>query len=295
MRVDKICKKIAAATLAILFMALSTGSGLAKELDSETAQTETELAASTVNPAGTAEGDLSAETGSEIQKNTEAADEPENGVKLPSALNQQPEKADSEVPKSQEELQEEPQISFFDVRDHNWFYTEVTEAVRLKLVQGTGKGMFLPDNKVLRGDFAVMLSKLLRADLSLYGFSKYIDVPLDSYYSSAIAFVSAKEYINGYVDGKFRPQEKVSRAEMAVILCRALEAETVKETEIKKLYADDAAINFWARGQIYAMQQAGIMVGDSQNRFNPKQIVTRCEATAVLLRVYRYLYGPEGA
>ena len=60
---------------------------------------------------------------------------------------------------------------------------------------------------------------------------------------------------------------------MAKILCQAKQ---LKVTIPEKTYADDAEIAQWAKGYVYACQEAGIMEGSGDN-FNPRDNATRAD------------------
>ena len=69
---------------------------------------------------------------------------------------------------------------------------------------------------------------------------------------------------------------------MAKILAEALQLTT---SIPEKTYADDAEIAEWAKGYVYACQEAGIMEGSGDN-FNPRDNATRAEGAAVLVRAF---------
>lgn len=52
---------------------------------------------------------------------------------------------------------------------------------------------------------------------------KYPDVPNDAWYSRAVEFVTERGLMFGYDDGTFRPNDKLTRAEAAIILKRLIE------------------------------------------------------------------------
>lgn len=105
--------------------------------------------------------------------------------------------------------------------------------------------------------------------------------------------------INGYPDGSFRPNETVTRAQMAKMIC-------------KYLYGDDyiaahsnSQTNFtdisghWASAYIKFCQSEGIIAGRSSTRFAPEDTVTVLEAAKMLLVSQGYTppsqYGLVGA
>lgn len=172
--------------------------------------------------------------------------------------------------------------AFDDVSDSAWYYAEVMEAAAAGIVNGVGNNKFNPGGNVTRADFAVMIARLLDADLDSVTTDPFTDVAKDKYYFAAIAYGSEKGYLNGYSDGTFKPTKTISREEMAKILADALELDEVTEPATK--FADDSSIAAWAKPYVYACQKAEVMAGKDGNKFAPKATATRAEAAAVLVR-----------
>ncbi|WP_135555351.1 S-layer homology domain-containing protein [Paenibacillus cymbidii] len=87
-------------------------------------------------------------------------------------------------------------------------------------------------------------------------------------------------YWFGYEDGTFRPDQPVTRAEIAALIDRSLGDGAATEADG---YADvpDA---FWASAAVARLQAAGIMAGDGDGLFRPQSPITRAEMAAVLAR-----------
>ena len=133
-----------------------------------------------------------------------------------------------------------------------------------------------------RGDFAVIIARIMNYNPENYTKSAFPDVDSDLYYSAAIAFCKEQNIIDGDNNGNFNAEDPITREEMAKILCQAKQ---LKVTIPEKTYADDAEIAEWAKGYVYARQEAGIMEGSGDN-FNPRDNATRAEGAAVLVRAF---------
>ena len=60
-------------------------------------------------------------------------------------------------------------------------------------------------------------------------------------------------------------------------------------------FADNAQISSWAKDAVKAMQQAGILAGKLNNRFDPKGTATRAEVATVLRRFVEIVIDPQAA
>ena len=87
---------------------------------------------------------------------------------------------------------------------------------------------------------------------------------------------SLTAYINGFADGTFRPDQGITRAEMAAILARTVAV----GTGIKADYADLQQTH-WAYDEIQQVIQSGLMKGYPDGQFKPDQRMTRAELAAI--------------
>jgi hypothetical protein len=89
--------------------------------------------------------------------------------------------------------------------------------------------------------------------------------------------------VSGYEDASFRPDARITRAEMATMIAKALQVhlDTVAQTG----FADDEDIPEWAKGAVDAIRKLGIVNGRDGNRFVPNDTATRAEAVVMLLRM----------
>ena len=174
-----------------------------------------------------------------------------------------------------------PSETFPDVTTDDWFYDEVMTAANKGWITGDN-GYFKPDDTMKRGDFALIIARIMNYDPENYTKSAFPDVDSDLYYSAAIAFCKEQNIIDGDNNGNFNAEDPITREEMAKILCQAKQ---LKVTIPEKTYADDAEIAEWAKGYVYACQEAGIMEGSGDN-FNPRDNATRAEGAAVLVRAF---------
>ncbi|MEI6530454.1 MAG: S-layer homology domain-containing protein, partial [bacterium] len=85
-------------------------------------------------------------------------------------------------------------------------------------------------------------------------------------------------YIKGYSDGMFRPQNQITRAEVAAMLSRILGAASSTGANFS-----DLPTNHWAYGYVSATVSAGLFNGYPDGTFRPDQSITRAELSKVMV------------
>lgn len=178
-----------------------------------------------------------------------------------------------------------PSVQFTDVAADHWALNDVKKAIELGLVKGYGDGTFRPSSEISREEIAVMLARVLNMDSSsAFGNSFSDKHNISNWAQNAIAQLSQAEIIQGYEDDTFRPKSSITRAELAVIVARALNLEASLWEE-GKAFTDDHDIPNWSKAAVYQLKQLAIINGKPGNRFDPKATTTRAEAVIMLLRI----------
>ncbi|WP_162341489.1 S-layer homology domain-containing protein [Paenibacillus paridis] len=89
------------------------------------------------------------------------------------------------------------------------------------------------------------------------------------------------DIVNGYADGSFRPNERITRAEFASIITRVFDITGGHHTDIVLLDIDQ----HWAAQAIEALVQAGVINGYSDSTFRPDQTISREEMVLMMSRM----------
>lgn len=105
--------------------------------------------------------------------------------------------------------------------------------------------------------------------LQIEGWRDYVNEPVH------------QAYIQGYSDGTFKPQNSVTRAEIATMIARLVNKSL--EGSKHSSYAD-VSQSHWAVEEIELMKQLGLMTGDHKARFNPSNFMTRAEMAMIVAR-----------
>ena len=138
------------------------------------------------------------------------------------------------------------------------------------------EGSFEPDTPITRGDFAVIIDRLMKyTETSVNTFS---DLDKDAYYTEAILKLNKMSVMLGY-NGKVSPEEYLTREEAFVMLNRVYD---IKGDEKELAFNDAVVISDWALAAVKVMYGAGIINGDENNMVCPKENITRAEVIQLL-------------
>ncbi|OUS74979.1 hypothetical protein B1748_19860 [Paenibacillus sp. MY03] len=174
----------------------------------------------------------------------------------------------------------------FSDMDGHWSQQIVKKAASLKLIQGYPDGKFRPDQGVTRAQFAVMLANALKLNTTVTAPAFTDSEQIPGWAREAVAGAAAAGLINGYEDGSFHANAIVTRAQMAVMLQRALRIEAA--TGDAERFADHGDIPVWARPAVEALRASGLIEGRGGNRFAPNAETSRAEAAAMLLAMLEF-------
>lgn len=168
-------------------------------------------------------------------------------------------------------------IVYPDVGFNHWAFKEIEYIFDRKIISGYPNGEFIPERKTTRAEAAKML--VLAIELPILDVSAgYTDVPSQHWAKNYIATATKSGLFSGYPDGSFRPDENITRAEMAKILDLAYKFQgesSVKFTDVS---------NSWAMLHISTLIKNGITTGFPDNTFKPNAPTTRAQFSTFLAR-----------
>jgi uncharacterized protein YjdB len=150
------------------------------------------------------------------------------------------------------------------------------------IVTGYTDNTFKPGNAISRAEFITIINRA-------FGFEEsaeisYTDVKPGDWFAPQIQKARAAGYIAGYEDNTMRPNNKISRQEVAVIIGRILNLDNnAGLTEVDR-FSDAASIPSWSRGAVGAVVAAGYMTGYPDGSFKAGNNITRAEAVVVVGR-----------
>lgn len=177
-----------------------------------------------------------------------------------------------------------PTDIYTDIGGH-WAEGTVNRLARLRIATVCAPPLFEPEAKVSRLEFAVMVARAL-------GLTPVNEAPaftdtesMPEWSRPEVTAAYRAGIIKGLPDGSFAPDRLVSRAEMAIMLARALGYVGKDVTAGGNRFADEKEIPDWAKDQVYAAARWGLMPGYPDGSFQPANDTTRAEAATMLGRL----------
>lgn len=145
--------------------------------------------------------------------------------------------------------------TFSDVPKGYWAANYIGYMQQFGVITGYSDGSFRPDAPVTRAEFAAIAS---RFEKLTEGSKSFTDVP-DTYWAARyINFAATRGWVTGYSDGTFKPEDPITRAEVAAVTCRLLERsadQSYIRSHLKELRTfSDMTESHWAYW--YAMEAA---------------------------------------
>ena len=162
---------------------------------------------------------------------------------------------------------------FIDMTNHQWAVTAVNYLRDNGIISGKTSTQFAPADNVTRAEFAKILVNAIGIDVSGYE-SEFEDVKASDWYAPFVSAAAKSGIILG-ADGRFMPNQNITRQDMAVMIKRAL---NLDDSEYKEVFNDSAYISDYAQKAIFAVYKKGIMQGSGNGQFNPLSNATRAEA-----------------
>jgi hypothetical protein len=109
------------------------------------------------------------------------------------------------------------------------------------------------------------------------------DVKEGTYYYESVLNLTAREVINGYEDGTYRPGNAIKRGEAAMIIAAALNLDTDNVTDPG---FEDVKTSAWYYGSVAALVEKGILEGYNEKTFNPNGTLKRSEMAKILTKAF---------
>lgn len=176
------------------------------------------------------------------------------------------------------------ETKFNDVSANDWFASAVDYVTGKGMMNGTADNTFSPKANTTRGMVVTVLYRLENQPST--SAASFTDVASGAYYANAVAWANANGIVSGYGSGKFGPNDKVTREQLAAILYRYAQYKKYDVSGANSLdgYTDVQSVSSYAVPALQWANAAGVVTGKSGSKLDPKGNATRAEVAAMLMR-----------
>lgn len=171
---------------------------------------------------------------------------------------------------------------FTDTRNH-WAKDDIETLAARGIVTGVTETTFEPDRSITRAEFATLIVKALNLTSSVP--AGFADVAENAWHYTYVNAAANAGLITGY-DGYFRPDDVITREEMAVIIAKAYVnlGGSASSGGIEK-FTDKNEIADWAYPYVDTVTSAGLISGMTPSTFVGSANTTRAQAASVIKRL----------
>lgn len=176
----------------------------------------------------------------------------------------------------------DPDFPFADVAKGSWYYEGVRYAYENGLMSGTGEGTFSPDLPIGRGMLVTILYRLAGSPAA--GSASFTDVAKGQWYADGVAWASANGVVSGYPDGSFRPNDTITREQMAAILYQyaRIQGKLDDSRADLSIFSDLDSLSAYAKEPMSWAVAQGLFSGVSADTLAPGGSTTRAQAAVIL-------------
>ena len=168
--------------------------------------------------------------------------------------------------------------------DHKMYIVGYPEDYRTgEYTEDTSLWPVKPEMNITRAEVATIFFRLLEdevRDSNLVSYNDFPDVQYGEWYNTAISTMVALDIVSGYPDGTFKPDQYITRAELATISARFSEVVYNGGNPFTDIPDDH-----WAAGFISLSAYLGWVSGYPDGTFKPDQYITRAETMSLINRV----------
>ncbi len=184
----------------------------------------------------------------------------------------------------------ETQESYKDTKGH-WAEETIQRLTLKDIIEEREEGLYFPDEMITRGEFCKAIIKLLDIEIS-EPMDLFIDVEENNPLRPYIEAAKEHNLLNGYPDQSFKPENLITRQELAVIieklyLYKFTEIDDTDFEEIKFLDQED--IQNWALNSVEIAYNLEIIKGRQDGNYYPNENATRGEAAVILERILKII------
>uniref|UniRef100_UPI004026C50B S-layer homology domain-containing protein n=1 Tax=Candidatus Scatomorpha intestinigallinarum TaxID=2840923 RepID=UPI004026C50B len=174
-----------------------------------------------------------------------------------------------------------PMSGYTDLNMGEWYHDGIHYCLDEGLMDGVDAGMFAPNATTSRAMIVTILWRL-QGSPEAEAEETFTDVAPGDWYADAIAWAAAEGVAEGYEDGSFRPNDAITREQLAAMLWRyAASPETGGDLSA---FADGDDTSDWAQQAMSWAVAQGLITGVDSDRLAPRGPATRAQTATILMR-----------
>ena len=185
--------------------------------------------------------------------------------------------------------------TFSDIQD-SWAKSDIELLASKMLIAGKSDSAYEPKSNITRAEFATLLVRALGLEEGILQPGQFKDVDLNAWYAGSVATAVAKGIITGFEGQLFKPNNNITREEMAVMIVRAAQVAGIdnklsaaeQETYLTR-FGDHETISAWAGKDVALAAGAGIINGMPNGDFSPRNNADRAQSAVMLKRFLVYV------
>ena len=169
--------------------------------------------------------------------------------------------------------------TFADLPDGHWAKKPIEGSSTVGLIQGYPDGSFKPERVLTRAELATLLVRAKGIEVTIRPNKVFKDVKGEHWAAPYIKEAVNLGLVQGYPDGKFRPNRRISKAEAIAVLVRY---DGVQTASVKTKPYADVAVKSWAAPYIQAAKDNGMLSYIEGSKLGVKQDVSRAESVEMM-------------
>jgi predicted membrane protein len=170
-------------------------------------------------------------------------------------------------------------VEFSDLNEEKWYYQATEFVLTTGLMKGYGNGKFGPEDQLTRAQLVQVLYNQAGCPEGNWG-NTFTDVGANTWYADAACWAAAEGLVYGYGDGRFGPNEYVTREQMVMVFWRQAGCPTPTTTQLD--FSDGDEVHAWAMEAMLWATENGIIHGVGNGRLSPTTVVTRAQLAQIL-------------
>jgi hypothetical protein len=169
---------------------------------------------------------------------------------------------------------------FSDINCGHWGYVYIKYLYAHNITSGYPDGTFKPENQITRAEVAAFIIRAMNLSYT-GGLTDFPDVPNTHWSYPFVMAAKQNGIISGYPDGRFKPDNKVTRSEISVMVTNA------RDWTYSGGLTDfpDVPNTHWSYPYVMAVKEKNIVGGYPDGTFKPDNSATRAENSVMISKM----------